>query len=158
MRTASSAWKINFEAKAHLTLKRKTRPIRIDHLSWWREELPSEENICRRRPDKETWTPAAHRQWTTSHSLPPPAFIQFSRHNVAGHLTDFLRRSKTGCNTLYWLFGHYLGVKAIDTKHPLVMQIIADFIEKAVRKGRRFDPPPFPLRPSVKKISHHWSR
>ena len=80
------------------------------------------------RPD-ETWTPTAGR-WTTSSLTAPPTSIalQFSRHNVADHLTDFLQEVKERAQYHYWLFGHYHGNKAIDTKHILLWEQIVQIL------------------------------
>ena len=65
----------NFEQK-YLTLKRKEHTrFRIDHLSWWREELPSEEEYAEARRNLD-----AHAgRWTTSSlTAPPPALLSSS--------------------------------------------------------------------------------
>lgn len=90
-----------------------------------------------------------------THCAPTSIALQFSRHNVADHLTDFLQEVKERAQYHYWLFGHHHGNKAIDTKHILVGANRADFIEKAVRE-RAAVPPPFLCGFLSKKISHHY--
>ena len=73
-----------------------------------------------------TWTPTAGRWTTSSPTAPPPASP--SRHNVADHLTDFLQEVKDRVQYHYWLFGHYHGNKAIDTKHILLWEQIVQIL------------------------------
>ena len=116
----------NFERK-YLTLKRKEHArFRIDHLSWWREELPSEEEYAeaRRNLDAHDWAV----DYILTHCAPTSIALQFSRHNVADHLTDFLQEVKDRVQYHYWLFGHYHGNKAIDTKHILLWEQIVQIL------------------------------
>ena len=48
--------------------------------------------------------------------------------NVADHLTDFLQEVKERAQYHYWLFGHYHGNKAIDTKHILLWEQIVQIL------------------------------
>ena len=66
----------NFERK-YLTLKRKEHArFRIDHLSWWREELPSEEEYAeaRRNLDAHGWAV----DYILTHCAPTSIALQFS--------------------------------------------------------------------------------
>ena len=85
--------------------------------------------------------------YVLTHCAPTSIALQFSRHNVADHLTDFLQEIKDRAQYHYWLFGHYHGNKAIDAKHILLWEQIVQILsaEKAVRE-RAAAPPPFPLR------------
>ena len=92
----------NFERK-YLTLKRKERArFRIDHLSWWREELPSDEEYAeaRKNLDAHGWAV----DYILTHCAPTSIALQFSRHNVADHLTDFLQEVRAGTIHHCWLF------------------------------------------------------
>ena len=63
-----------------------------------------------------------------THCAPTSIALQFSRHNVADHLTDFLQEVKERAQYHYWLFGHYHGNKAIDTKHILLWEQIVQIL------------------------------
>ena len=63
-----------------------------------------------------------------THCAPTSIALQFSRHNVADHLTDFLQEVKDRVQYHYWLFGHYHGNKAIDTKHILLWEQIVQIL------------------------------
>ena len=63
-----------------------------------------------------------------THCAPTSIALQFSRPNVADHLTDFLQEVKDRTQYHYWLFGHYHGNKAIDTKHILLWEQIVQIL------------------------------
>ena len=63
-----------------------------------------------------------------THCAPTSIALQFSRHNVADHLTDFLQEVKDWAQYYYWLFGHYHDNKAIDTKHILLWEQIVQIL------------------------------
>ena len=63
-----------------------------------------------------------------THCAPTSIALQFSRHNVADHLTDFLQEVKERAQYHYWLFGHSRGNKAIDTKHILLWEQIVQIL------------------------------
>ena len=63
-----------------------------------------------------------------THCAPTSIALQFSRHNVADHLTDFLQEVKDRAQYYYWLFGHYHDNKAIDTKHILLWEQIVQIL------------------------------
>ena len=94
-----------FERK-YLTLKQKEHTrFRIEHLSWWREELPSEEEYAEARKNLDAYGWAV--DYILTHCAPTGIALQLSWHNVADHLTDFLQEVKDRAQYHYWLFGHY---------------------------------------------------
>ena len=99
---------------------------RVNHRSWWKEELPSEEEYteARRNLDAHGWAV----DYILTHCAPTSIALQFSRHNVADHLTDFLQEVKDRAQYYYWLFGHYHDNKAIDTKHILLWEQIVQIL------------------------------
>lgn len=116
----------NFERK-YLILKRKERArFRIDHLSWWKEELPSDEEYAeaRRNLDAHSWAV----DYVLTHCAPTSIALQFSRHNVADHLTDFLQKVKDRAQYHYWMFGHYHLNQAIDQKHIVLWEQIVQIL------------------------------
>ena len=100
--------------------------FRVNHRSWWREELPNEAEYAEARAnlDRAGWTV----DYILTHCAPTSIALQFSRHNVADHLTDFLQEVKDRTQYHYWLFGHYHGNKAIDTKHILLWEQIVQIL------------------------------
>ena len=100
--------------------------FRVNHRSWWREELPNEAEYAEARAnlDRAGWTV----DYILTHCAPTSIALQFSRHNVADHLTDFLQEVKERAQYHYWLFGHYHGNKAIDTKHILLWEQIVQIL------------------------------
>ena len=63
-----------------------------------------------------------------THCAPTSIALQFSRYNVADHLTDFLQEVKDRAQYHYWLFGHYHDNRAIDTKHILLWEQIVQIL------------------------------
>ena len=116
----------NFERKYRMLQRKERARFRIDHLSWWKEELPSEEEYAeaRRSLDAHGWAV----DYVITHCAPTSIALQFSRHNVADHLTDFLQEVKDRAQYYYWLFGHYHDNKAIDTKHILLWEQIVQIL------------------------------
>ena len=100
--------------------------FRVNHRSWWREELPNEAEYAEARAnlDRAGWTV----DYILTHCAPTSIALQFSRHNVADHLTDFLQEVKDRTQYHYWLFGHYHDNKVIDTKHILLWEQIVQIL------------------------------
>ena len=116
----------NFERKYRM-LKRKERArFRIDHMSWWAEELPNTEEYseARKNLDAHSWAV----DYILTHCAPTSVALQFSRHNVADHLTDFLQKVKDRAQYHYWLFGHYHLNQAIDQKHIVLWEQIVQIL------------------------------
>lgn len=63
-----------------------------------------------------------------THCAPTSVALQFSRHNVADHLTDFLQKVKDRAQYHYWLFGHYHLNQAIDQKHIVLWEQIVQIL------------------------------
>ena len=116
----------NFERKYRI-LKRKERArFRIDHMSWWKEELPSEAEYAeaRRSLDAHGWAV----DYVLTHCAPTSIALQFSRHNAADRLTDFLQEVKDRAQYHYWLFGHHHLNQAIDQKHIVLWEQIVQIL------------------------------
>ena len=74
----------------------------------------------------ETWTPTV--DYVLTHCAPTSITLQFSRHNVADRLTDFLQAVKDRAQYHYWLFGHYHLNQAIDQKHIVLWEQIVQIL------------------------------
>ena len=95
---------------------------RINHLSRWQQELPSDEEYAeaRRNLDAVGWAV----DYIITHCAPTSIARMESRHNEADRLTDFLQKIWDKTDYRYWLFGHYHDNKAIDEKHILLWEQI----------------------------------
>ena len=112
----------DFERKL-LMLQRKPRArYRINHISWWAQEMPSEEEYAEARKNlaKLDWAV----DYVITHCAPTSIALMENRHNEADPLTDFLQEVKERAHYHYWLFGHYHDNRAIDEKHILLWEQI----------------------------------
>ena len=110
-----------------MTLQRKPRArYRINHISWWVQELPSDEEYAeaRRNLDAVGWQV----DYIITHCAPTSIALMGTRHNEADRLTDFLQEVRERAKYHYWLFGHYHDNKAIDEKHILLWEQIVRII------------------------------
>ena len=108
-------------------LQRKPRArYRINHISWWVQELPSDEEYdeARRNLDAVGWQV----DYIITHCAPTSIALMGTRHNEADRLTDFLQEVRERAKYHYWLFGHYHDNKAIDEKHILLWEQIVQII------------------------------
>lgn len=116
----------DFERKL-LMLQRKPRArYRINHISWWAQEMPSEEEYAEARKNlaKVDWAV----DYVITHCAPTSIALMENRHNEADPLTDFLQEVKERAHYHYWLFGHYHDNRAIDEKHILLWEQIVQVI------------------------------
>lgn len=116
----------DFERKL-LMLQRKPRArYRINHISWWAQEMPSEEEYAEARKNlaKVDWAV----DYVITHCAPTSIALMENRHNEADPLTDFLQEVKERAHYHYWLFGHYHDNRAIDEKHILLWDQIIQVI------------------------------
>ena len=99
---------------------------RISHLSWWQQELPSDEeyNEALQNLKRCSWQV----DYIITHCAPTSIALMGSRHNEADRLTDFLQEVRERAKYHYWLFGHYHDNTAIDEKHILLWEQIVRII------------------------------
>lgn len=95
---------------------------RIDHISWWRQELPSDEEYSEALQNLERYNWQV--DYIITHCAPTSIALMGSRHNEADRLTDFLQEVRERAKYYYWLFGHYHDNKAVDEKHILLWEQI----------------------------------
>ena len=95
---------------------------RINHISWWRQELPSDEEYSEALQNLERYNWQV--DYIITHCAPTSIALMGSRHNEADRLTDFLQEVRERAKYHYWLFGHYHDNKAIDEKHILLWEQI----------------------------------
>ena len=95
----------NFERKLLMLQRRPRARYRINHISWWAQELPSDEEYAEARHilDSVGWEV----DYIITHCAPTSIALMGSRHNEADRLTDFLQEVRERAKYHYWLFGHY---------------------------------------------------
>ena len=99
---------------------------RINHISWWRQELPSDEEYSEALQNLERYNWQV--DYIITHCAPTSIALIGSRHNEADRLTDFLQEVRERAKYYYWLFGHYHDNKAVDEKHILLWEQIVRII------------------------------
>ena len=99
---------------------------RINHISWWRQELPSDEEYSEALQNLERYNWQV--DYIITHCAPTSIALMGSRHNEADRLTDFLQEVRERAKYYYWLFGHYHDNRAIDEKHILLWEQIVRVI------------------------------
>ena len=99
---------------------------RINHISWWAQELPSDEEYAeaRRNLDSVGWQV----DYIITHCAPTSIVRKESRHNEADRLTDFLQKIQDKTDYRYWLSGHYHDNRMIDAKHILLWEQIVQVL------------------------------
>ena len=109
--------------------QRKPRAIyRVNHISWWVQELPSDEEYVSWRGEVFDAAGWAQVDYIITHCAPTSIALMGSRHNEADRLTDFLQEVQERAKYHYWLFGHYHDNRAIDEKHILLWEQIVRVI------------------------------
>ncbi len=105
-------------------LKQKKRMLdkskalyRINHVSWWREELPSEVeyDAAIRSLEKVGWRVDC----ILSHCAPDSIASRIYPGYMPDRLTGFLEVVKNKCTFDYWFFGHYHDNRIIDERFIL---------------------------------------
>ena len=116
----------DFERRLMMLQRKPRARYRINHISWWAQELPSDEEYAeaRRNLDAVGWQV----DYIITHCAPTSIALMGSRHNEADRLTDFLQEVRERARYRYWLFGHYHDNKAIDEKHILLWEQIVRII------------------------------
>ena len=99
---------------------------RINHISWWWQELPSDEEYIEALQNLERYNWQV--DYIITHCAPTSIALAGSRHNEADRLTDFLQEVRERATYHYWLFGHYHDNRAIDEKHILLWEQIVRVI------------------------------
>lgn len=116
----------NFERKLLMLRQKPGAQFRINHISWWQQELPSDEEYAeaRRNLDHGGW----QADYIITHCAPTSTAMMESHHNEADELTEFFQEVKEKAEYSYWLFGHYHDNRAIDSKHILLWEQIVQII------------------------------
>ena len=88
--------------------------FRILGVSWWPEEMPSDEEYAEaeRNLDKAGWNVDI----ILTHCAPTSIAVQMDRHYEPDRLTDFLQMVKRRCRFDYWFAGHYHRELVVEDK------------------------------------------
>lgn len=95
--------------------------FRVNHHSWWKQELPSKSEYEEARRNLER----IHYEvdYVITHCAPSNIVdILGNGGYVHDHLTDFLEEVREQAKFHYWLFGHYHDNRIIDNRFVLLWE------------------------------------
>ena len=96
----------DFERRLTMLQRKPRARYRVNHISWWAQELPSDEEYAeaRRNLDAVGWQV----DYIITHCSPSSIQDTFSGGLFQRDaLTDFLDEVRERCRFQYWFFGHY---------------------------------------------------
>lgn len=99
----------------HMALQRKM--FRVNHVSWWKEEMPSEDEYTKASAILEENGNKV--DYIISHCAPTSIVYELG-YDEHDELTDFLQCVKRTCEFKRWFFGHYHQDTDIDDKFTLL--------------------------------------
>lgn len=120
------AYASDFE-RQYWTLRRMGARFRVNHYSWWEEELPSEEEYATARTNLECagWKV----DYVITHCAPTSVADILGRGEYApDRLTDFLEEVNGKLKSHCWLFGHYHDNRNIGKHHVLLWEQIVRIV------------------------------
>lgn len=103
-------------------LYRRRAMFRVNHVSWWQEELPSEEEYERAR--RSLADCGNDVDYIITHCAPSSIQELLVGSGSSDELTDFLEEVRISTDFRYWLFGHHHGNCMIDGKYGLLYENI----------------------------------
>ena len=94
--------------------------FRINHISWWQEELPSDEEYAEARQTLKqlNWKV----DYNITHCAPTAIQQKINPSFKQDKLTNFLEEIRRRSRFHYWLFGHYHDNRIIDEKYVLLYE------------------------------------
>lgn len=118
-------------------LNRRNALYRVNHVNWWKQEMPSEEEM------EEGWNNLAKHQFEVdyiiTHCCPESVQTlieaQLEEHN---ELTAYFDKLRNVCRYEKWYFGHYHANKTVSRKEVLLYH----FIVKLGENVRDYKPVP----------------
>jgi len=115
----------DFEERYWLMRRMRCR-FRVDHRTWWKEELPSDEE------DAEAIDTLERIGWAVdyiiTHCAPNRVVKKLNQDYIFDRLTAFLEKVRLKTKFHYWLFGHYHDNKIIDGRYVLLWEQIVQII------------------------------
>ena len=107
-------------------MRRARAMFRVKGVSWWPEELPSNEEYEEARKNLNAYDWAV--DYILTHCAPTSITRKIIPHAQMDRLTDFLEEVKNRSRYHYWLFGHLHDNQAVDKKHILLWEQIVQVI------------------------------
>lgn len=104
-------------------LRRQGAMFRVNHVSWWKEEMPNEAEMAegRRSLEKNGWKV----NYIVTHCAPSSVQAQISAGRfVPDALTAYLEEIKQVCDYRKWFFGHYHNNLNVSDKDILIFEQI----------------------------------
>ena len=101
--------------------------FRVNHRSWWKQELPSAEEYAedRRNLDRVNWEV----DYIVTHCAPSSIVDTLGNgHYDHDRLTDFLEEVNQREKFHYWMFGHYHDNQKVTDRHILLWEQIIQVI------------------------------
>ncbi len=107
-------------------------PYRIVHESWWKEELPNDEEIA------EGWKNLEKHNYNVDYVITHccSSDLQIELKKATNHsyeadiLTDFLQEVEEKITYKHWYFGHYHMDKKVDDRHSLLYHGLVNLQEE----------------------------
>lgn len=115
----------DFEEQYWFMRRRRCR-FRVNHYSWWKEELPSDEEYAEARKTLERIGWAA--DYIITHCAPNSIVKKVNPDYTFDRLTTFLEKIRRKAKFHYWLFAHYHDNKIIDGRYVLLWEQIVQII------------------------------
>ena len=117
--------KPDFEAR-YWSMRRQRAVFRVKGVSWWPEELPSDEEYeeARRNLDAHGWAI----DYVLTHCAPTSIARKIIPDGQEDRLMEFLEEVKQRGTFHYWLFGHLHDNRVIDQKYILLWELIVQIL------------------------------
>lgn len=106
-------------------MKHRLARFRVNHISWWEQELPSDEEYEEARSNLERVDYAV--DYIITHCAPNSIVSEIGMSSF-DPLTDFLEEAREKAKFHYWLFGHYHDNKNIGDQFVLLWEQIVRVI------------------------------
>ena len=99
------------------------KPYRINHLSWWKEELPSEEEMEEGRKNLQMYNNEVDFIVTHCASSSTAALLSHGMYKL-DMLTDYLEEIRQNVKFKKWFFGHYHDNRNVNAQEILLWEQI----------------------------------
>ena len=116
---------VDFEDQYWFMRRMRCR-FRVNHYSWWKEELPSDVEYAEARKTLERIGWAA--DYIITHCAPNHIVKKLNSDYTFDRLTTFLEKIRRKAKFHYWLFAHYHDNKIIDERYVLLWEQIVQII------------------------------
>ena len=99
-------------------LDKNHTPYRVDHKSWWKEELPSEQEIKKAYKNLEKHDFKV--DYVFTHCASNKLQNKLNPKLKSNRLTDFFDNLEDKLSYKHWYFGHYHKNETLDDKHTVL--------------------------------------